>query len=223
MEGILAWAIEGALDYLENGLGIADAIKTATDTYRHDSDALGDFLEDHNFAIAAGLSIPKKELKSTYDTWCQDNGIIPLGQKVFKALLTERGVIDGKTGSIRTWRGIGVNETTGTTGTRETGFTNKVLTRGLDKPEFTENASQMSLQAQVEGQDVPNSLPDCPDCGQEIGELPSKNIQIPTMITIKMETALKKLGYSATDIDSMTPEQAWKILNANEEIGELPE
>jgi putative DNA primase/helicase len=43
-EGILRWMVEGAMNYLEIGLAPPDAITSATDEYREESDPLGAFL-----------------------------------------------------------------------------------------------------------------------------------------------------------------------------------
>ena len=45
--GILAWLVEGYLDYQANGLHEPTSVTTATDSYRGDSDPLGDFLSEH--------------------------------------------------------------------------------------------------------------------------------------------------------------------------------
>jgi len=105
LEGILAWAVAGCLSWQKQGLGSAEAIKTATASYQHDSDILGDFMEDC-CVIEAGATVAKSELKTRYHDWCQENGIEPITQRTFKSRLTEKGITDGRIGAMRFWRGI---------------------------------------------------------------------------------------------------------------------
>lgn len=45
-EGIFAWMVKGALDYLEHGLGVPDAVRAATSEYREESDPIGAFIRN---------------------------------------------------------------------------------------------------------------------------------------------------------------------------------
>lgn len=45
-EGILAWIIEGCLEYQKNGLGTPDEVKEAVEEYRSDMDLLAQWIED---------------------------------------------------------------------------------------------------------------------------------------------------------------------------------
>ena len=45
-EGILAWLVEGCLEWQEDGLGMCDAVERATATYRTESDIIGRFVRD---------------------------------------------------------------------------------------------------------------------------------------------------------------------------------
>lgn len=106
LPGILAWAVKGCLDWQRYGLREPQAVTTATTTYRHEQDVLGDFLED--CCILESLAtIPKCDLKDEYQKWCQDNSVEPVTQRTFKARLVEKGITDHKgTGGQRCWRGI---------------------------------------------------------------------------------------------------------------------
>ncbi|MDI6834823.1 MAG: phage/plasmid primase, P4 family [Rhizobiaceae bacterium] len=44
--GIFAWLVKGALDYLENGLGVPDVVRAATAEYREESDPIGAFIRN---------------------------------------------------------------------------------------------------------------------------------------------------------------------------------
>ncbi|MGO4383848.1 DNA primase family protein [Specibacter sp. RAF43] len=46
VDGILAWAVEGAVKFLAQGLGTCEKVQTATEGYREEQDVLGRFLRD---------------------------------------------------------------------------------------------------------------------------------------------------------------------------------
>lgn len=43
-DAILSWMVDGAIDYLNHGLGIPDAVRAASAEYRQESDAIGSFI-----------------------------------------------------------------------------------------------------------------------------------------------------------------------------------
>ncbi len=46
LAGILAWAVEGCLEWRKNGLGTCEAVERATQEYRNENDVLGTFLDN---------------------------------------------------------------------------------------------------------------------------------------------------------------------------------
>lgn len=70
--GILNWLIEGAEDFLSNGLYVAPAIREATTAYQTDMDPIGEFLAacvEH----APGQHIPARTLYEAYVSWSMAN------------------------------------------------------------------------------------------------------------------------------------------------------
>jgi phage/plasmid-associated DNA primase len=164
LEGILAWAVAGCLKWQKEGLGTASAIKTATDSYRQESDILGDFIQDCCI-IEPGTTVTKAELKEKYHSWCQDNGIEPVSQKTFKSRLSEKGIFDSKSGSTRYWRGIELTGTEGTKGTKQQVFPINSPTREIVKGGLCDNPAQ-NVPAKLNwDKTCPDVLPNCPDCG----------------------------------------------------------
>ncbi len=92
LPGILTWAVRGCLDWQGSGFGESQAIKTATAEYRHDSDILGDFIEDC-CQLDPEARMLKSELKEAYEAWCKDNGQEPVTQRTFSTRIQEKGVI----------------------------------------------------------------------------------------------------------------------------------
>ena len=172
LPGILAWAVKGCLDWQRYGLREPDAVTTATASYRHEQDILGDFIEDCCI-LELLASIPKADLKDEYHKWCQDNSVEPVSQRTFKVRLIEKGITESKSGSIRYWKGITLkspvpngtenvpdSHTNGTTGTEKSG---KSLYKEKQK-EFTENSAQNVPVSQNEN--VPAyPIHPCHNCG----------------------------------------------------------
>lgn len=70
--GLLQWLIEGALDFLDNGLVVSDAIAAATAEYREEMDPVGEFLAACVVA-APGMSVPAREMYRGFEAWCHAN------------------------------------------------------------------------------------------------------------------------------------------------------
>ncbi|NLP82618.1 DNA primase [Microbacterium sp. CFH 90308] len=71
--GILAWIIQGAVDYATDGLRTPDVVLAATDTYRAEEDHLGRFVEDR-CRVGGGdmVRVEMSELRRAYDAWCKE-------------------------------------------------------------------------------------------------------------------------------------------------------
>jgi putative DNA primase/helicase len=104
--GILNWLLEGCKAWQALGLGMAKAVKTATDTYKADSDVLASFISNR-CVTGKAWSTPSKKLYDAYTAWCNDNGDEAFTSNMFGRLLTERGYLsdvaklDGKTTKLR--------------------------------------------------------------------------------------------------------------------------
>jgi putative DNA primase/helicase len=112
LPGILAWMVEGCLEWQEHGLGEPERVKAATDQYRSDMDTLAAFLEDRCIvrrdAVAQATPLYKE-----YRMWCDDAGERPETQKTFGMRLTERGFESARSSSgvnkgRKVWHGIGL-------------------------------------------------------------------------------------------------------------------
>ena len=98
-EGILAWAVRGAVEWFANGLQDPACITGATDEYRQTSDALADFISGH-YEMDREASTPGKVLWDDYLNWVEDERL-PLkeqwSRKAFFGALEERGYPKKKT------------------------------------------------------------------------------------------------------------------------------
>ena len=100
--GILAWAVQGALDWQEGGLRVYQA----TDEYRDDMDILGSFLAEHCIAEQDSRATAT-ELYGAYQQWAKDSGERTVRKVAFGQALEERGYrkAEGAKG-VRLWRGL---------------------------------------------------------------------------------------------------------------------
>jgi putative DNA primase/helicase len=107
LPGILTWALEGCLAWQDDGLDPPEEVEKATQEYREEMDALGEWLAECCI-VAPGASDPAKDLYNSYVEWAEANGEKrPLSQRIFGGSLRERGFQQGKsTGGARLWYGI---------------------------------------------------------------------------------------------------------------------
>lgn len=103
--GILAWAVKGCLAWQRYGLGQAEAVRSATATYRAESDLLAAFLDERTEAEKTA-TVRAGELYNAYKTWCEANGEHAMTGTAFGRRLTERGY--DKVKDRAGWRYIGL-------------------------------------------------------------------------------------------------------------------
>lgn len=103
--GILAWAVQGCLEWQKNGLGLPSEVKQATDEYRREMDALGDFLKDCCEEISM-YTVPASDLYKAYQDWCESGGEFCYSQRKFGAALTERGFDRKRYGAGMIYNGL---------------------------------------------------------------------------------------------------------------------
>lgn len=97
-EGILTWAVMGALEWYMDGLQDPPAVVNATEDYRGTSDALDGFFPGIYERVTGGQIIPAvkaPEMYKRYKKWCEDEEL-PLkewwSRRAFYAAMEERGL-----------------------------------------------------------------------------------------------------------------------------------
>ncbi len=88
-EGILAWMVQGCLEWQRDGLQPPAAVTQATDDYRADEDILQQFIDD-TCIVHREASCKADRLYSEYKQWMNDNGIKPLTGTMFGRKVSER-------------------------------------------------------------------------------------------------------------------------------------
>jgi putative DNA primase/helicase len=105
LPAVLAWAVKGCMDWQLLGFDIPETVKRATQSYREEEDILRDYIEACLEIKPSGRT-PKKSLWSNYKEWCDENKVMPVSRARLSSLLVERGITDGKSGSVRYWAGM---------------------------------------------------------------------------------------------------------------------
>lgn len=101
LSGILNWCIDGLRMYRKEGLKPPAAVQQATETYRTDSDKIGNFIKECLTKTGKNSSI--KSIYEVYSTWCSDNGYGTESKGNFiselkgKGLYATSGTVEGKT------------------------------------------------------------------------------------------------------------------------------
>lgn len=90
LPGILAWAVQGCLDWQQNGINAPDIVAAATRDYREEMDSFSHFFVECCVA-KENARVTNKMLRAKYEEWCKENGEWPLTQKPFSQKLLERG------------------------------------------------------------------------------------------------------------------------------------
>lgn len=105
LPGILAWAVQGCLDWQQHGLTTPDAVTAATADYRNDQDVLGRFLEDC-CDLSPDNRVKAGELHTRLGYWSNENGHETLTAKALANRLKERGLVNERSKNARYWVGI---------------------------------------------------------------------------------------------------------------------
>lgn len=88
---ILAWAVQGCLDWQRQGLGNPAKVAAATKSYRAEQDPITDWFEER-VRIADGGTTSGQDLYTSYRGWCDANRVnYPIAAKTLNRRLLDRG------------------------------------------------------------------------------------------------------------------------------------
>lgn len=108
LPGILAWCVEGCLEWRRAGLQAPDEVRKATGAYRSEMDVIGAFLRDECEA-GGDFKATLKDVYGRYEEWCEEGGERAESKRKFNARLTERGRFADRRsgpGGLREWHGL---------------------------------------------------------------------------------------------------------------------
>lgn len=90
LPGILAWAVQGAIEWSKHGLNAPEIVTEAVRQYRKDSDIIGQFIEAH-CKVGPELKIAATPLYQAYREYAKKHGEQVLSQTMFGRSLSARG------------------------------------------------------------------------------------------------------------------------------------
>jgi len=108
-DGILAWALQGCLEWQQTGLKPPDAVMAATEDYFEAEDALGRWIDECCQTGAAHWS-GSSALFASWKAWAEANGEYAGSMKRFSENLSARGFEKQNTSRARGFRGLALRE-----------------------------------------------------------------------------------------------------------------
>lgn len=110
LPGVLAWMVEGCMEWQRGGLGDPERVRQASEGYRDEMDVLARFIEDR-CVEGADLWVKMADLYPAYQEWCDESGEKAEKKLDFGNRLKERGFEpDRGTGNAPIRRGIGLRD-----------------------------------------------------------------------------------------------------------------
>ena len=103
--GILGWVVEGARDYLRDGLLIPDRVRAEVERYRTEQDVIGAFLDENTHPELDGFVV-RSEIWKRYRDWLTETGEYKHGRQAFFRLIGDRwGEVVKRSDGGRGWSG----------------------------------------------------------------------------------------------------------------------
>lgn len=90
LRGVLAWAVQGCLEWQRDGMQTPAEVLNATDEYRTSQDVVGAFVET-SCVVGEDYSVKASALYREYKKWAEENGEFVISQTAFGLELGNRG------------------------------------------------------------------------------------------------------------------------------------
>lgn len=103
--GILAWAIDGAVEYLRDGLQVPVEVQAASDHYKQEQDHVSLYLAEATAPDPQSVC-PAGDLYLGFKRWCEDNGHKAMSNTAFGRELTRLGFEGSVLNNKRVRRGL---------------------------------------------------------------------------------------------------------------------
>lgn len=91
LPGVLAWAVQGAIEWQRDGLRPPALVRAATEAYRREEDVVAQFVDDR-CAIDPHSEELSGNVYRDYKAWCEDAGARPVSQRGLVDQLAHLGV-----------------------------------------------------------------------------------------------------------------------------------
>src|SRR5690606_24272969 len=90
LPGILAWAVQGCIRYLADGLKPPERVRVAVEEYRTENTMVDEFLEQH-FLPVNESELQQSRVYALYRNWCKTLGASPVAENRFGQHLRDAG------------------------------------------------------------------------------------------------------------------------------------
>ncbi|VEI13235.1 phage/plasmid primase, P4 family [Trueperella bialowiezensis] len=107
--GILAWLIQGTLDYLNDGLREPESVRIATSEYEADQNTVRQFVSEVCTIHEVNqdlFQVPVPRVRAAYERWCEANGYDPVNAIAFGRRMRKEGLDVKVSNSIRFYVGL---------------------------------------------------------------------------------------------------------------------
>lgn len=107
LPGVLAWAIQGCMEWQRTGLAPPDEVLQATAGYKSDQDVLREFFECE-CEFARTNQATSKAIWSRWKAWCIENDQNPNSQKWLAPKIQRKGCVKQRSSNGMIWKGVGL-------------------------------------------------------------------------------------------------------------------
>ncbi|WP_165772281.1 phage/plasmid primase, P4 family [Niveispirillum lacus] len=108
MDGILAWIVEGAVDWHKHGLIRPRRVTDAVVEYRGEQDRVGQFIAERVERDESSDKpwVAQSRLYDAYKKWCLDSGTQPMAKDRLKGALKDHGFHESRNAGGMIWKGL---------------------------------------------------------------------------------------------------------------------
>lgn len=107
---ILAWLVQGCLNWQERGLAVPERVRDYTAEYRRENDLLAEWLAD-DCQLGADYWTAASSLRTAYERWCDEAGSKPLdGGRAWGKALKDHGCVRKRRAKAHGWQGIALDD-----------------------------------------------------------------------------------------------------------------
>lgn len=107
---VLAWLVQGCLQWQERGLDVPNRVRDYTAEYRAENDPLGEWITDE-CSLHPDEWTPARALRDAYEHWCEEIGTKPIdGGRPWGNALKARDCSRAKRNAGRGWKGIALHD-----------------------------------------------------------------------------------------------------------------
>jgi putative DNA primase/helicase len=109
-EGVLVWAVQGAIRWFREGLERPEEVREAVRSYRNEMDQIGRFIAER-CSTGANLHVRARELYSAYKAWADESKEHTISANAFGRKIGEReGIERQETSGSPLYQGIDLND-----------------------------------------------------------------------------------------------------------------